>query len=80
MLRPGLAADIVIFDPDTVRPKKEEVVHDFPNNGWRKRVVSDGIDYTVVNGEVLLDHGNPTGATPGQVLRNGRYVALHNGR
>ena len=80
LLRPGLAADMVIFDPNTVRPRKQEVVHDFPNNGWRMRVLADGIHYTVVNGEVLLDHGEPTGATPGQVLHNGRYLALHDGR
>ena len=31
LLQPGMVADIVIFDPDTVRPLPHEVVHDFPN-------------------------------------------------
>jgi N-acyl-D-aspartate/D-glutamate deacylase len=79
MLRPGLAADIVVFDPQTVRPGNQEVVHDFPNNGWRMRSLAEGIEYTVVNGEVLLERGTYTGATPGCVIRNARYHALQNG-
>ena len=78
MLRPGLAADIVVFDPQTVRPGNQEVVHDFPNNGWRMRSLAEGIEYTVVNGEVLLERGTYTGATPGCVIRNARYHALQN--
>ena len=79
LLRPGLAADMVVFDPKTVRPRKQEVVHDLPNNGWRMRVTSEGIEYTVVNGEVLLERGRYTEATPGHVVRNARYHAVHNG-
>jgi N-acyl-D-aspartate/D-glutamate deacylase len=79
LLRPGLAADMVVFDPDTVNPGKEEAVHDLPNNGWRIRLLAEGINYTVVNGEVLMEGGQHTGATPGRVLRNARYNALHNG-
>jgi N-acyl-D-aspartate/D-glutamate deacylase len=78
LLRPGLAADVVVFDPNTVQPRKQDVVHDFPHNGWRMRVLADGIHYTVVNGEVVLDHEKPTTATPGKVLRNARYP--HNRR
>jgi N-acyl-D-aspartate/D-glutamate deacylase len=77
LLQPGKAADIVVFDPDTVQPRKSEVVHDLPNNGWRVRALADGIHYTVVNGEVLMEDGKPTGATPGRVLRNARYQAAH---
>jgi N-acyl-D-aspartate/D-glutamate deacylase len=76
LLQPGMAADIVVFDPDTVRPGKEDIVHDFPNNGWRIRELAEGIHYTVVNGEVLLEKGAHTGRHPGRVLRN----ALHQGR
>ncbi len=77
LLQPGMVADVVVFDPDTVQPRKPEVVHDLPNNGWRVRALADGVLCTVVNGEVLIDNGNHTGATPGRVLRNARYQMLH---
>ena len=35
LLRPGLAADITIFDPDTINPLPEDKVHDFPGGAWR---------------------------------------------
>jgi N-acyl-D-aspartate/D-glutamate deacylase len=74
LLRPGMAADLVVFDPNTVKPRRQEVVHDFPNNGWRMRVLADGIHYTAVNGEIVFDHEKPSGATPGKVLRNALYL------
>jgi N-acyl-D-aspartate/D-glutamate deacylase len=73
LLQPGMAADLVVFDPDTVRPVAEDVVHDFPSNGWRMRELAEGIHYTVVNGEVLLEKGTHTGSHPGRVLHNARY-------
>jgi N-acyl-D-amino-acid deacylase len=78
MLRPGLAADIVIFDPATVKAGKETVVHDFPAGGWRIKEEAEGVDYTIVNGQVLLDHGEHTGALPGRVIRNSWYHAHRN--
>ena len=50
----------------------EDVVHDFPGNGWRMRELAEGIHYTVVNGEVLLEKGTHTGSHPGRVLHNAR--------
>ena len=75
LLQPGMVADIVVFDPDTVRPGTRDIVHDFPNNGWRIRELAEGIHYTVVNGEVLLEKGEHTGSLPGRVLRNARHQA-----
>jgi N-acyl-D-amino-acid deacylase len=75
LLRPGLAADIVIFDPDTVRPLPETIVHDFPAGGWRIKEDAVGIHATIVNGQVLLEEGRHTGALPGRVLRNTYYRA-----
>ena len=70
-------ADIVIFDPDTVRPLPESVVHDFPAGGWRVKEPAAGIMATIVNGEVLMENGKHTGALPGRVLRNTYYHANH---
>ncbi|MCZ6875872.1 MAG: amidohydrolase family protein [bacterium] len=73
LLRPGMAADITVFDPDTVRTLPEDVVHDFPAGGWRVRELSEGIKCTVVNGDVLIEDGKHTGALPGRVMRNALY-------
>ena len=77
LLRPGMAADITVFDPDTVGPLPEEVVSDFPAGGWRIKEMAEGIKYTVVNGEVLLENGKHTGALPGKVMRNSLYNSNH---
>jgi N-acyl-D-aspartate/D-glutamate deacylase len=72
LLRPGMVADITVFDPDTVEPLPSEIAHDFPNNGWRIRQRARGIEYTVVNGVVVMERGEPSGHLPGRVLRNYR--------
>jgi len=75
LVQPGMAADLVVFDPETVKPVAEDVVHDFPSDGWRMRELAEGIHYTVVNGEVLLEKGTHTGNLPGRVLTNARHHA-----
>ena len=75
LLRPGMAADITVFDPDTVKPRKEDIVHDFPAGGWRFRELADGVHYTIVNGQVIIEQGEPTGALSGRVIRNSHYTA-----
>jgi len=75
LIRPGMAPDLVIFAPDTVRPLPETVVHDFPAGGWRMKEPAAGIMATIVNGEVLMENGEHTGALPGRVLRNTYYHA-----
>ena len=77
LLQPGMVADIVIFDPDTVRPLPHEVVHDFPTGAMRIREPAEGIYMTIVNGQILLEDGKHTGALPGRVLRNPHYRAMH---
>jgi len=74
LVRPGMAADLTIFDAATVQPLPEDIVHDFPNNGWRIRERAQGIAYTVVNGTVLIEHGEHTGALPGRIHRNALYA------
>ena len=70
MLRPGLAADIVLLDPKTVDAGEETVVHDFPGGGWRIKEAAIGIHMTIVNGQVCSEDGKHTGALPGRVIRN----------
>jgi len=77
LLRPGMVADITIFDPDTVKPMPESIVHDFPAGGWRVKEPAQGIYATFVNGQMLMKEGSHTGNLPGRVLRNSHYQANH---
>lgn len=73
LLRPGMVADITMFDPETVGPLSEDTVTDLPAGGWRIRTLPAGIKLTIVNGEVLIEDGEHTGALPGRVVRNSLY-------
>ena len=62
VLADGAAADVVLFDPATVRtPATYDEPRQFPV----------GIPYVIVNGAVVIDNGEHTGATPGVALRRG---------
>jgi N-acyl-D-aspartate/D-glutamate deacylase len=69
LLREGLAADIIVFDPDRVAPLMPEVVNDLPAGARRLRQKATGFGASVVNGQVVLRDGEHTGALPGRVLR-----------
>ena len=69
LIRTGMAADLVVFNPDTIGPRLPEVAHDLPAGAKRLKQTADGIKHTVVNGEVLLTGNEHTGATPGRLLR-----------
>ena len=73
LIRPGYVADVVVFDPETVAPEETTEVFDLPGGGKRLAQMATGIDYTIVSGEVLIDHGQHTGALPGKVVRNSRH-------
>ena len=70
LLREGMAADVVVFDPDTIGPQMPEVVHDLPAGATRLKQTADGVLNTVVNGEILLTNNEYSGATPGRLLRS----------
>jgi N-acyl-D-aspartate/D-glutamate deacylase len=69
LLRAGFAADIAVFDPATVNTLEPEYVQDLPAKETRMIQKAAGVPHTVVNGEVVIQDGAPTGALPGKVLR-----------
>jgi N-acyl-D-amino-acid deacylase len=70
-LREGTPADIVIYDLNKLGVRPMEIAHDFPGGEWRRVKRAEGYDKVLVNGEVTLDQGQPTGAMSGRLLRYG---------
>jgi N-acyl-D-amino-acid deacylase len=73
LLRPGYQADVTIFDLNTVRALPAEWATDYPANTSRLIQRSEGIQYTIVNGGVIYEDGNLSGALPGSVIRGAAY-------
>jgi N-acyl-D-aspartate/D-glutamate deacylase len=61
MIREGTWADIVIFEPEKVHNRS---TYPDPHH------YAEGFDVVIVNGQIVLQHGELTGATPGMVLRH----------
>lgn len=64
LLRPGLAADLVAFDPLTVR---DRATFAEPSQ------YSEGVPYVAVNGQLVVDEGRLTEARPGRPLKGPGY-------
>jgi N-acyl-D-amino-acid deacylase len=64
VLKSGMAADVVIFDPATIR---DVATFEQPNQ------LSQGMEYVLVNGVPVISQGKMTGALPGKVLRGPGY-------
>jgi dihydroorotase/N-acyl-D-amino-acid deacylase len=64
VLKQGMWADVVVFDPNTVR---DVATYDDPNR------LSEGMDFVLVNGSPVIENGKMTGALPGKVLRGAGY-------
>ncbi|MGA0838793.1 MAG: N-acyl-D-amino-acid deacylase family protein [Pseudomonadales bacterium] len=69
LVRQGMAADLVVFDPATVGARMPEVVNDLPAGARRLKQVAEGIRHTIVNGTVVLTDNEPSGEHPGRLLR-----------
>jgi len=69
VLRAGLAADLVLFDPDRIATTGVRYVDDQPAGGRRLVTDATGIELSVVNGVVATRDGHPTGARSGRHLR-----------
>jgi N-acyl-D-aspartate/D-glutamate deacylase len=70
LVRPGMAADLMVFDPETIGPLEPGESLDLPGGAKRRKQLAQGIEWTIVNGQVLLEKGEHTGAYPGKVARN----------
>jgi dihydroorotase/N-acyl-D-amino-acid deacylase len=66
VLKQGMWADVVVFDPATIR---DLATFEQPNQ------LSQGMDYVLVNGVPVIADGKMTGALPGKVLRGPGYIA-----
>jgi N-acyl-D-aspartate/D-glutamate deacylase len=73
LLRPGMVADLNVFDPATVGPAVPTLVDDLPGGGRRLEQRSQGFLATLVNGQVTVRDGALTGASPGRLLRTARH-------
>ena len=60
ILRDGLYADLVVFDADSIKPNVSR---------QNPKALSDGVDYVIVNGKVVIDEGKHTGVLAGRALR-----------
>jgi N-acyl-D-amino-acid deacylase len=60
LIRPGMKADLVLFDPDTLQ---DTATYEKPKQ------YPEGVMHVLVNGQLVVEEGEPTGATPGRSLR-----------
>jgi N-acyl-D-aspartate/D-glutamate deacylase len=74
VIRPGAAADLVLLDRTRLGVGAARMVRDFPAGAARMIWEQQGYVATIVNGEVIIDDGKATGATPGTVLRYNQGV------
>ena len=70
----GYKADLNVIDPDALRLHRPVVAHDLPGGGRRLDQAADGYVATIVSGEIIAEHGVPTEARPGRLVR-GRQSA-----
>jgi N-acyl-D-aspartate/D-glutamate deacylase len=72
LVREWYAADLFVFDPETVGSEPARLVHDLPGETPRLYAGSHGVVRVLVNGVETVRDGTPTGALPGSLLRSGR--------
>jgi N-acyl-D-amino-acid deacylase len=71
LLARGYQADVMMFDPTRIRLGKKQLVADMPGGEDRWQVKPEGVVRVLVNGEVIVENGELTGARAGRVLRIG---------
>jgi N-acyl-D-amino-acid deacylase len=70
-LREGAPADIVVYDLENLAMGPLETARDLPDGDWRRIQKAEGYRWILVNGQVTLEDGNPTGNMSGKLLRHG---------
>ena len=75
LLRPGFAADVAIFDLNSIKSHAPEWAEDYPAGTKRLIQRADGVFYTIVNGKVIYADGKLSGEMAGQLLRGPAYHA-----
>jgi N-acyl-D-aspartate/D-glutamate deacylase len=68
-LLPGFAADMMIFDPESVGPGTKRMIHDMPGGEGRFSARPRGFVATIVNGEPIVLDGKLQSALPGALVR-----------
>jgi N-acyl-D-aspartate/D-glutamate deacylase len=71
LIRPGMAGDLVVFEPERLGVGPVRMQRDFPAGGSRLVFPAEGYHATIVNGELMTRNGDATEARPGQILRGG---------
>ncbi|MCU1501915.1 MAG: N-acyl-D-aspartate/D-glutamate deacylase [Ilumatobacteraceae bacterium] len=69
-LQPGAFADVNVIDLDAMHLPPPTFEHDFPHGAGRYVQGATGYDFTLVNGQVFMDHGQHTGVFAGALLKN----------
>ena len=72
ILRPGYAADVAIWDADKIKLGSKDMSDDIPGGDYRFSAVPDGVNYTIVNGQVLIKDKKHQGPFPGKVVRSSK--------
>ena len=70
----GWIADLVLFDPERVRPDRERTVTDLPGGASRLTADAVGIEHVLVAGTEIVTSGAFTDARPGTFLRSGLHT------
>ncbi len=72
IIKEGFHADLVLFDPEMIGPRKAAMRYDLPGDEMRLYGEANGISHVIVNGKCIVEAGTHTGQLPGKVLRSGR--------
>lgn len=76
VIAPGHRADLNVIDFDALRLFHPEIRYDLPAGGKRLLQRAQGYDHTFVSGIEIMTGGEPTGATPGRLVRGGQPAPM----